>query len=80
MLFFNAFMKSLHFAFLTSDSLFVYNKGDKRDNKDNNNACQNVTEFCVGSVQCCGVCVCWQTDSRTRQPVSTEYQHKTTGT
>jgi len=76
--YFYAFMKSLHFAFLTSDSLFVYKKVDNKDS--NNNAYQNVTDFCVECVQCCGVCVCWQTDSRTCQPVSTEYQHKTTGT
>jgi len=66
--YFYAFVKSLQFAFLTFDSLFVCN------------VCQNVTDFCVESVQCCGACVCRQTDSRTRQPVSTEYQHKTTGT
>ena len=73
--------RSQHFALLTSDTLFVYNKGDKVDIKDNNNnGCQNVTDFCVECVRHCGVRVCWQADSRTRQPVSTEYQHKTTGT
>lgn len=64
--YFCAFMKLLHFTFLTFDSLFVYI------------ACQHDLFLCLIYKMLWDLSF-WQTDSRTCQPVSTEYQHKTTG-